>query len=92
MATILVVLVTFRSGSVVGLMVALGWLSWLMVGLVRWLMVAEVVEVVELVELMVGLVGTDGGSPGEALEADRVRAGQQLGHMLLPVKHACNWF
>ena len=51
-----------------------------------------VAEVVELVELMVGLVGTDGGSPGEALEADRVGAGQQLGHVLLPVKHACNRF
>ena len=52
------------------------------------------VEVVDVVEVVGGGIGevVDGGSPGEALEADRVRAGQQLGHVLLPVKHACNRF
>ena len=30
-------------------------------------------------------------SPGEALEADCVRARQQLGNVLLSIKHACNW-
>ena len=56
--------------------------------------VVEVVRVVGMVEGVDGGIGevVDGGSPGEALEADRVRAGQQLGHVLLPVKHACNWF
>ena len=30
----------------------------------------------------------DDGSPGEALEADGVRARQQLGYVLLTIKHA----
>ena len=34
--------------------------------------------------------GEGGDDPGEALEADGVRAGKQLGHVLLPVEHACD--
>ena len=36
----------------------------------------------------VGEVVDDVCSPGEALEADGVRARQQLGYVLLPIKHA----